>query len=358
MTSQKSVYLFTNDLRVHDNPLWDSFIFAPGPKKVHVVLDPSFQGQRHNERIFEIFTGQSRELFSGIHKKWPDIPCSFIKNYSDLAGSHVFISEDTTPFARNRLNTIRALTTVTSKDIKHLLPEPDKKFKKYSSYFDSRLPLVQDSEKDFKTIRKIGKEEPIMTGLYKEALSVLNKFDPCKYLRCAKASVIARSGSTGASMYIARGILSPREVYNHVVKKKNPDATMSIFRELIFRDFYSRVTLWYLEDYGTILRNPGIKWKIDNYSDYIKKIKSGPPIIQEIYESLIKTGKVSNYGRMLFATWTYDISAPWKFGEFLFAKYLLDYDFCSNHWNWAHHSIQGLNYQWPNKKFKIPENEF
>jgi deoxyribodipyrimidine photolyase len=86
---------------------------------------------------------------------------------------------------------------------------------------------------------------------------------------------------------------------------------------------------------------------------YLAQLEDAPEVIKVIYKALIDTGRVSNYGRMLFATWTYDIGANWRLGEELFAKNLLDYDYCSNHWNWAHHSVQGMNFSWPGKKYKI-----
>lgn len=362
-------YLLTNDIRLHDNQCWDYFVANAGKSgTVIVVLDKLLAdkkvNRRFNERAFAIFitaVSQLFEVISGMGYKTLKVT-----DYSHLRGHDVVMSEDTSPFARKRLENIRSIAkSVVTFDTKHLLPAPKKKYLVYSAYYKYVRPLVTEEIQkkgevytEWKPIRKTTKGEPATIKLYSDALKSLHSFDPDKYSRCAKASVVARSGSTDTSWAIARGILSAREVYEYVRKKwseEYPNTFESFFRELIFRDFYSRSTLWHINNYSDTFRNEGIKWKVNTMKEYHRAIfdRGTPSVIKTIYNSLVKTGKVSNYGRMVFATWTYDIGANWRLGEELFAKYLLDYDFSSNRWNWAHHSYQGLNYQWPNKKFKV-----
>lgn len=214
--------------------------------------------------------------------------------------------------------------------------------------------------------------------LHETAMKYVAAFDPHKYRRMGKASVHTRQGATNASWAIARGIISAHEMYEAVRRICFPRnfesfrsrdregrkmAFVDFVRELLFRDFYSRATWWWLKRYGHRFRNasssiaPGDRkeWKVTSISSLIKNIKaqSTPLVIKTIYDNLVADGTVSNYGRMLFATFVYDIGCDWQVGERLFRHYLIDYDFSSNHWNWAHHSIQGLNYQWPSRKYKV-----
>lgn len=242
--------------------------------------------------------------------------------------------------------------------------------KKYSKFHDTCVRLLP---------KKFALESPgTQHGLRKKALELLHGYDPSKYSRFAKASIGSRSGSTNASWALSIGILSPREVYNychgvyirHMIREYGglvvqdsrgvrTDLEMEdpLIRELLFRDYYAFASAWFLKWSPTnklpALRNSGIAWKITSMKEYVSKISTAPEVIQMIYDTLRKTGNISNYGRMIFATWTYDIGADWRLGYNLFARELYDFDPDSNYWNWIHHSIQGLNSQWPARKYKI-----
>lgn len=367
----------TNDLRLHDNKSWDHFIKSPeNDKAVLFFIDPAFRGskehegseghkERFNKRAFTVFkvaTDQLIKIFDS--RKVRHITVTSQSEFDKtIAGNDVIISYDTSPFARARESHIRKIAkSVMVFDTKHLMEPTPKKYKVFGPYYKDRLQLMK-SGTVYKTIRKTMSDDFGHIKLYEDAFKSLKKFDPDKYARTAKASILVRSGATDVSWALARGIMSAREVYEHCRKVCNTESNAGVefadaamdqmFRELIFRDFYSRVTLWYLPKYGTRFRNEDVTWKITSFDKYLAAIKKAPEVIQVIYKALVTTGKLSNYGRMLFATWTYDIGADWTLGELLFARELLDYDFSSNHWNWAHHSIQGFNYQWPEKKFKI-----
>lgn len=355
------LYFMTNDLRLHDNASFDYFMISSEKnKRILFYIDPIFRGERFNKRAFGIFRVAVEQLIVTLKDIGVE---SLVVNSNEafnniVKGNTVIISEDTSPFSQARLDHIKTLAAVVRVfDTKHFLDAPAKKYKVFSAYYKDRLKIIR-SETGYKTLRRsLGDYKKIK--LYNDAIETLKKFDPDKYSRTSKASIKSRSGSTNISWALARGIVSTREVYEHCRKickeddEFGPTAIDMIVRELIFRDFYSRATKWFMKDYDGRFRNVDVKWKIVRMDDYIKAIRTAPEVIKVAYYSLISTGRLSNYGRMLFATWTYDIGADWTLGELLFARELLDYDFSSNHWNWAHHSIQGLNYQWPAKKFNV-----
>lgn len=345
------IYFFTNDLRVHDNIAWEFFLKSGG-KECIGILDESFQNERKNIRAFNVFKKGLEDLFVELQAK--GFKVEILKDYKKMRGREIVMSDDTSPFAQKRLKEIQGIASkVHLFDTKHFLPGTEKKYKVFGAYYKNRLEeIFKDGV--YKNLRKNTSSEPLNTPLYLEAIKNLKGFNSDLYKRSSKASIKVRSGSTNTSWAIARGIMSTREVYEYV-RKNDPDGLESLVRELLFRDFYSRATLWFIKDYGDTFRNPGVVWKVNSLDDLIKKIHGAPKVIKEIYHVLLKTGNLSNYGRMLFATWVYDIGANWRLGELLFARELIDYDYSNNHWNWAHHSIQGLNYQWPERKFKIDD---
>jgi hypothetical protein len=404
--SQKNRLLWipTSDLRIIDNPTFEVFrgndhghlsiytkaiekLFNKGKyiSEVQVCIDPrqatKSRNKYFNKRVFDIFRRASNELLEQTRS------LGYISRIVDGSAMETIEPTDVvimtiayTPFAKERANEImkivgkNSLIQVPSNYLTENLVDMNKKYKKYSAFRDSAV-LVLPAK--FKIISP----GPTVFGTLREkALNDLNGFDIDKYRRTAKASVSIRSGATNVSWALARGIISPREVYNHCNTPKilyditradeleeliKPQMT-NFTRELLFRDFYAYVTFWFMkrESNGSIapLRNDDVKWSttVRNTTDliYIIGRPRVPEVIKKIYSSLIKTGKLSNYGRMIFATWLYDMNINWRIGEMLFAQELADYDFSSNHWNWAHHSIQGFNYQWPGKKYKIENIEY
>lgn len=382
----QTIYLFTNDLRLHDNAAYDAYVAAPTPKTAMILLDDSFD--RDGTRSGRIFTKAAKELSKivpdGIKMTKVSSPADLPRIFND---AHVIISFDVTPFAKKRLAEILKVASIVDVyDTKHLLPlipsghirlnhgaNPvaeinavitEKPYKVYSAFYKAVIDRYINDE-------IIGIKQPTghsreTTKIHATAIECVSQFSPREYVRLRKASVKSRQGSTNASWALARGIVSPREVYEIVRKKcrirdgmrskyieQHKIAFVDFVRELLFRDFYSRSTWWWLKSYDHRLRNQSIKWKITKLRDLVSAISTAPPVIKTIYKSLVDTGNISNYGRMLFATWVYDVGADWHLGEALFRHYLIDYDFSSNHWNWAHHSVQGLNFQWPAKKYNV-----
>jgi len=353
----------TNDLRLHDNKSFDYFLKYTGSKAVCFVFDPELADEKvnkhFNKRAFQVFRTATEQLTDVLRDAKFTVETH--KNYDHLRGHDVVMSADTTPFARHRHTLISGLaTSVKVFDNKHLLAPSAKQYKVYSSYHKDVLTQLYDEKEGYKMLRKKETDKYPKIKLHKEAVKMMSGFDADTYRRTRKESVLYRSGATNVSWALARGIVSPREVYEHCRKvcaesrKYGLESFDSLVRELIFRDFYSRATEWYIKTYSSVFRNKTtVTWKITTMHAYLAQLEDAPEVIKVIYKALIDTGRVSNYGRMLFATWTYDIGANWRLGEELFAKNLLDYDYCSNHWNWAHHSVQGMNFSWPGKKYKI-----
>lgn len=369
-----TIYVITNDLRTHDNAAYDAYMAASTPKYMACVIDKD---------AFDHSASRSGKIFIRAIKDYAKaIPdgVKMLRGYTSLKGANVIISMDTSPFARWRLETIRGLaSSVVVYDTKHLIPisREEKEYKVYSSFYKTVIDRLVDDDMIGIPDKTTTIGKPTMTPLYKMALECLNGFDAEEYRRLSKASVKRRQGSTHVSWALSRGIVSVREVFETIRKaiftrdfkdlserrqERRKIAFISFVRELVYRDFYSRASLWWIPfdmkkglaaSYTHRFRSGNVAWKITNIAGLVGMISSAPLVIKTIYKTLVETGNVSNYGRMLFATWVYDIECDWMVGEALFRKYLMDYDFSNNRWNWAHHSLQGLNFQFPSKKFKV-----
>ncbi len=374
-----TIYLVTCDLRTHDNKAYDAYLSAPSPKYMACVIGgDAFQHQ--SSRSGRIFLKAIKDYAKAI----PGM--KLLKGYSSLKGMKVIISMDTTPFARWRLGVIKGIAeSVTVYDTKHLIPIASDAsgtpaatmYKVYSSFYKSVIDGLISDDMIGIPIPPSSSSKPTMTPLYKMAIKCLDGFDEDDYRRLSKASVKRRQGSTHISWALSRGIVSAREVFEVVRKKvftndfadlserrqeRKKVAFLSFVREMVYRDFYSRASLWWIPfdekkgleaSYRHRLRNADVTWKVNTVDGLVGILPSSPLVIQTIYKTLVDTGDISNYGRMLFATWVSDISCDWMVGEALFRRYLMDYDYSNNHWNWAHHSNQGLNFQYPAKKFKV-----
>ena len=370
-----TVYVVTCDLRTHDNRAYDAFLAAPSPKYMACVIDKDafdHSASRSGKIFVRAIKDYAKALKDGI---------KMLRSYDSLKGADIIISSDTTPFARWRLGILQGIgKSVTVYDTKHLIPisTDEQEYKVYSSFYKSVIDgLIDDNMVGIPHPTHRHSSGVTMTPLYKMALECLDGFEVDEYRRLSKASIKRRQGSTHVSWALSRGIVSAREVFETIRKKifsrgfgdlssrrqeYGRVAFLSFVQELIYRDFYSRASLWWIPfdakkgvvaSYHHRFRNAKVHWKVTSASELVKMIPSAPLVIQTIYKTFVDTGDVSNYGRMLFATWVYDVGCDWMVGEAIFRKYLMDYDYSSNHWNWAHHSIQGLNFQYPSKKYKV-----
>ncbi|WP_373515743.1 DASH family cryptochrome [Persicitalea sp.] len=148
--------------------------------------------------------------------------------------------------------------------------------------------------------------------------------------------------SSKFSPYLAHGSLSPRQIY-HTVKdyedkvKKNRSTWWLVF-EVVWRDYFSFLGLRFGDRvfYSGGYKGAKTDWKEDyDLFDRWKYGKTGIPFVDAHMYQLSRTGFMSNRGRVNTASFfSRDYGVDWRWGAAWFESLLLDYDVCSNWFNW------------------------
>lgn len=149
--------------------------------------------------------------------------------------------------------------------------------------------------------------------------------------------------STKLSAWLSLGCLSPRKVYEEVkryeAERTANDSTYWLIFELLWRDYFHFIML----RWGTRLFKPsGLRldknkrWKHDKgLFRAWQNGQTGIPFIDANMRELNATGYMSNRGRQNVASFlARDIGIDWTWGASYFESMLIDYDVCSNWGNW------------------------
>ena len=153
--------------------------------------------------------------------------------------------------------------------------------------------------------------------------------------------------SSKFSPYLAHGSVSPRQIY-HTVKeyegeiKKNISTWWLVF-EVVWRDYFSFLGLRFGD---TVFYSGGYKqvkteWKEDyDLFDRWKSATTGIPFVDAHLHQLSRTGFMSNRGRVNTSSFlARDYQVDWRWGAAWFESLLLDYDVCSNWFNWNNQAL-------------------
>ena len=149
--------------------------------------------------------------------------------------------------------------------------------------------------------------------------------------------------SSKLSAWLARGCLSPRQVWHSVKRyerelKRNISTWWLVF-ELIWRDFF-HFTHWRFGDrvfHAGGYRQRETTWHHDReLFQRWQAGRTGIPFVDAHLRELAATGFMSNRGRVNCASFfTRDYRLDWRWGAAWFEANLLDYDVSSNWLNWS-----------------------
>lgn len=159
----------------------------------------------------------------------------------------------------------------------------------------------------------------------------------------SRSSLLGRDFSTKFSPWLAHGCLSPKLVYQHLIRyekeKKKSKSTQSLMHELLWRDFFRLMG----KKHGSkIFKIGGPREAHYSREDNdIRKISSwrngrtGIPFVDANMRELNNTGFLSNTGRQNVASYLIkELKLDWRIGAEYFESLLIDYDPCSNYGNW------------------------
>jgi deoxyribodipyrimidine photo-lyase len=156
----------------------------------------------------------------------------------------------------------------------------------------------------------------------------------------------AIDGTSRLSVYLATGVLSPRQCL-HRLLKEHPQAleggSGSVWlNELIWREFYRHLLVAYpklCRHQPFIPWTDNVVWRQDE-SQFIawQQGKTGFPIVDAAMRQLNTTGWMHNRLRMVVASFLVkDLLCDWRRGERYFMSQLIDGDLAANNggWQWA-----------------------
>lgn len=171
---------------------------------------------------------------------------------------------------------------------------------------------------------------------YQEVLDRLSCVEPVKY---GKSRNFIDGAVTYLSPYISRGVISTKQVFDHVSQQGYPTAQIEKFiQELAWRDYWQHVWIAKGEAISKDLKNPqepvsshGIPQAILSASTHINAIDKA---IADFYE----TGYVHNHVRMYIAAICCNMGqCHWHHPAQWMYYHLLDADWASNalSWQWV-----------------------
>lgn len=167
--------------------------------------------------------------------------------------------------------------------------------------------------------------------------------DLIKTYKETRNGLLGEDYSSKFSAWLAHGCLSPRTIYEEVMRYEDErvknDSTYWLIFELIWRDFFRFVALRFGD---RIFKPSGIKhdlqkrWRHDqNLFIRWTEGQTGIPFIDANMRELAATGFMSNRGRQNVGSFLVkDLGIDWTWGAAWFESMLVDYDPCSNWGNW------------------------
>lgn len=156
--------------------------------------------------------------------------------------------------------------------------------------------------------------------------------------------MIGAEYSTKFSPWLAHGCISPRRIYWEIKKYERErtanQSTYWVIFELLWRDYFRFVALKYGNRifFAEGIQGKDIPWKKDmRQFEAWKEGRTGVPFVDANMRELLATGFMSNRGRQNVASFlTKDLHLDWRLGAEWFESALIDHDVCSNYGNWLY----------------------
>ena len=169
---------------------------------------------------------------------------------------------------------------------------------------------------------------------YNEILKQLDQIKPLEYARNRN---FIDGSVTRLSPYISRGVISTKQVLDHVLKKGfSPKKIEKFIQELAWRDYWQLI--WLEKDINFDIKNPQREVYQEGISQCIADAKTNIEAIDKSIEDLYSTGYMHNHLRMYVASLSTNIAkSHWKQPAKWMYYHLLDGDWASNalSWQWV-----------------------
>ncbi len=388
----RSIYWFTNDLRLTDNPGLVEALAAGGHISFVYCIDPklfrpgryqcpSMGAKRHRFLLQSLEDLDSRlrrcgqhlnvyydnplRLFEQLHSQWGmerifhSVSPGFyeVKNVEAIKQhlpqvkvtplhTHTLFQPENLPFLIKQLpdtfTQFRKQVEKAEITIAEPLETPTSLGKSFipKSNWRQTLPRISNLGKslNYKSIYFGGETSGLrhLTDYFQQ--------DYAQEYKQTRNELDQHSASTKFSPWLAHGCISPRQVVHQLKQHEQfrgaNESTYWIFFELLWREYFQ----WYAHKYGNTLfafggikgRNPTTSFYGERYQQWCQG--STPfPIVNACMKQLNATGYMSNRGRQLVAScFVNELQLDWRYGAAYFEQHLLDYDVASNWGNWQY----------------------
>ena len=180
---------------------------------------------------------------------------------------------------------------------------------------------------------------------YKEILKRVDSIDPVAY---GKTRNFIDGAITKLSPYISRGVISTKQVFQHVLEKGYEPARIEKFiQELAWRDYWQQAWIALGNDINSDVRRSQPNVKNLQMPKAIPEANTGIHAIDLAIEEFYETGYLHNHLRMYIASIACNVGGSyWKIPARWMYYHLLDGDWASNalSWQWVSGANAGKKY--------------
>ncbi|NND78245.1 MAG: deoxyribodipyrimidine photolyase [Flavobacteriales bacterium] len=180
---------------------------------------------------------------------------------------------------------------------------------------------------------------------YEEILQLLDQIDPVAY---GKTRNYIDGHVTRLSPYISRGVLSTKQVLEHILEMGHPFERIEKFvQELAWRDYWQQVWKEKGDSIFSDLKHKQPKGKFVGMPRAIDEANTGIDAIDRAIKEMYDTGYMHNHVRMYVASIATNMAeCKWQDPAQWMYYHLLDGDLASNHlsWQWVAGSNSNKTY--------------
>lgn len=395
----RSLYWLRSDLRFHDNSALNDFLRSSSEGTFLYCLPYNFDQLSPFRKMFlkETLDDFSKKLnIYGF--KLTTIPHSLLLSIPELMSRHqiecLFYTKEYTSYElrdeeklKQILNSLNIKfkdhdqqTLIHEKDLPFVLGKMPMAFGEFRKKIEAGIiinpPLemapfqLSPIELDIPTINIDQQQKnESFTGGESHALKRVKDYiwtkDKLRVYEETRNGMIDFDDSTKFSPWLANGSLSPRFIYQEIIKyeseREKNKSTYWLFFELLWRDyfkFYSKKigsTMFTLnalqpkknlQPFNKVQHNDWQKWKTG---------QTGQRFIDANMNELNQTGWMSNRGRQNVASFlAKTLHLDWRLGAKYFEEMLIDYDPSSNWGNWNYVAGVGTD---PRDRLFSPERQ-
>ncbi|WP_139159761.1 cryptochrome/photolyase family protein [Acidaminobacter hydrogenoformans] len=156
----------------------------------------------------------------------------------------------------------------------------------------------------------------------------------------------AKQATSGMSVYLNSGMLSPRQFVSELVKVADHEA---VLRQYVWREFYLQLLHHqpHVLDGAMRPEYAGVRWEENPaYFEAWCEGKTGVPIVDAAMRCLKSEGRMHNRLRMIAASYLVkDLHVNWQLGERYFCEMLVDYEPALNNGGWQWSASTGTDAQ-------------